>query len=183
MVVPAAVRSTVVALLRRKLILALVVGAASFASVYAFAASLNVSSQSLGAGNSVVASCAPSTGASAVTLTASYSTTYDSSFGGYKVSKVTLNATLTSSGAATAIPVGCAGKLVTVDLAAAGPAYTSLGEATATIPASPPNPAPGSTFDIPMPANGTGTAVASGGTGVFPVKAQDVGNVSVVIAG
>jgi hypothetical protein len=183
MVISAAIKGTVAALLRRKLILAGLVGVASFVSVYAFAASLNVSSQSLGAGNSVVASCAPSTGPGAVTLTASYSTTYDSSFGGYKVSKVTLNATLTATGATTAIPIGCAGKLVTVDLAAAGPAYTSLGEAQATIPASPPNAAPGSTFDVTMPANGTGTTVASGGTGVFPVKAQDVGNVSVVIAG
>lgn len=162
----AALKALITAALRKRLVLALTVGGVIFSSVYAFAATLSVGTDSLGAGNSVVASCAGST-----TLTASYTTTYDSTFAGFRVSNVRLTANAGN------IPAACANKSLTVNLAApVASGSTSLGQVTTTLPAS-----PGTYFDIAIPATG-GTAPPTG-TGVFPVHAQDVGNVSVVISG
>jgi hypothetical protein len=147
---------TVSALLHRKLFLAIVLGGATFASVYAFAASLNVSSKTLGAGNAVVASCVPGTD----TVTASYGTTYDSTLPGYRVSSVILTGSAPTSLSA------CGSKGVTVDLT--GTSNASLGEVTTTLPAS-----PGTSVTITVPATGA----------PFPVNAANVTGVSVVIAG
>jgi hypothetical protein len=163
-------------IVRRKLVLAAVLGATSFASVYAFAATLNVSSQSLGAGNSVVTSCVPST----IKLAASYTTTYDSTIPGYRVDKVTLTAyTNPVSGTAvvTNVPIGCANLAVGVDLAQPGNA--SIADVRTTVPSGV-SVGNVSSFDVNIPA--TGPAVAPN-SGTFPVKASDVGNVSVVISG
>ena len=102
--------------LKRKPILALVVGAVVFSSAFAFAATLSVTSNTLGAGNAAVTSCA--TG-----VTTSYAVAYDSTIPGYKVSGVTVTGTLTS----------CSGKSATVDLV--NSSNTSLGQMTHTITA------------------------------------------------
>ena len=47
--------------LRRRLVLALVVGGVVFATAYAFAATLAVTSKSLGAGNTTVTACTSNT--------------------------------------------------------------------------------------------------------------------------
>jgi hypothetical protein len=99
--------------LKKKGILAVVVGALVFSSAYAFAATLGVTSNSLGAGNASVTSCAAS-------VTAAYTTTYDSTIPGYRVSGVNLN-NLTA----------CSGKAITVDLTGAGNA--SLSQVTYTV--------------------------------------------------
>jgi hypothetical protein len=149
----AATKRFVFGLVRRKLALASVAGALMFVSVYAFAASLNVSSQTLGAGNSVVASCIPSP---ANSVTISYQTTYDSTIPGYRVSQVTINGVLPA----------CANKNVAVTLTNAS--NVSLGEVTTTLGASPP-----SSVAIAVPASGA----------PFPVSAANVTGVHVVIAG
>ena len=69
----------------KRAIVALLIGAAVFGGIYGLAASLNVSSKSLGAGNTSVAAC------QSATLTASYATTYDSTIPGYKVGVVTVS--------------------------------------------------------------------------------------------
>jgi hypothetical protein len=69
----------------RRAIVALLIGAAVFGGIYGLAASLNVSSKTLGAGNTAVAAC------QSATLTASYATAYDSTIPGYKVGVVTVN--------------------------------------------------------------------------------------------
>ena len=99
--------------LKKKGILAVVVGALIFSSAYAFAATLGVTSSSLGAGNASVATCA-------ATVTAAYTTAYDSTIPGYRVSGVNIN-TLTA----------CSGKTITVDLTGAGNA--SLSQVTYTV--------------------------------------------------
>ena len=76
----------------KRFAVALIVAGVVFSGIYGLAASLGVSSQSLGAGNSVVAAC------QATTLTATYNTAYDSAVPGYKVSTVTVNGLDTTSG-------------------------------------------------------------------------------------
>jgi membrane-bound inhibitor of C-type lysozyme len=102
--------------LRKKPVLALVVGAVVFSSAFGFAATLGVSGQTLGAGNAAVSSCAAS-------VTTAYSVAYDSTIPGYKVSGVTVTGTLTS----------CSGKSMTVDLV--NSANSSLVSMTHTITA------------------------------------------------
>ena len=98
---------------KKKWLLAIVVGSLVFSSAYAFAATLNVTSASLGAGNATVSSCAAS-------VTAAYTVAYDSTIPGYRVSGVNLN-NLTS----------CSGKAITVDLTNA--ANASLSQVTYTV--------------------------------------------------
>lgn len=69
----------------RRAIVALLIGTAVFGGIYGLAASLNVSTKSLGAGNTAVAACQSGT------LTASYATAYDSTIPGYKVGVVTIS--------------------------------------------------------------------------------------------
>ena len=102
----------------KKLVVALAGGATVFGGVYGLAASLNLTSDSLGAGQSVVAAC------QAGALNATYTSTYSASLPGYNVTTVTLTG-LTST---------CYSKAYKVTLYGAG--GTSLGEATGTTPAS-----------------------------------------------
>jgi len=103
----------------KRALIALAIGAAVFGGIYGLAASLDVSSSSLGAGNTTVASCQQ-----AGTVTVSYTgTTYASSVPGYQATQVTLgNLDLTNCGA----------KAVKVTLTGSG--NTSLGEQTDTVP-------------------------------------------------
>jgi len=91
-------------MLRKRVVLALVASATVFGAVFAFAASLNVASANLSAGNQSVISC-DSDGVSTT-----YTTTYDSSIPGYKVSGVTV----------TGIASGCDGKTVAITLTGSG---------------------------------------------------------------
>ncbi len=85
---------------------------------YAFAASANVSSDSISAGTAVTASCQVST------LTATYPAaglSYDSVIPGYKVATVNL----------TGVAAGCVGKTAKLELT--GASNTPLGDSTATL--------------------------------------------------
>jgi hypothetical protein len=101
-----------------KLVLAAVVASIVFAGVYGFAASLGLTSSSLGAGNAVVASCGSG-------IQAAYTTAYSSSLPGYSVSAVNLSS----------IPAGCLSKSYSVQLTGAGGATVGA-EMTGTLPAS-----------------------------------------------
>jgi hypothetical protein len=103
--------------------LALLVGAVVFAGIYGLAASLNLSSDSLGAGSSVVAACQSGT------ATVSYSPTYSASLPGYQTTTVTLGNLDTSSS-------GCGGKAVRVSLTGPSGSNALLGEQTGTVPTS-----------------------------------------------
>src|SRR5437879_13611997 len=104
--------------------LALALGAATlvFGAVLGLAASLGVTSKTLGAGNSSVVAC------QAGTLTASYTTSYDATIPGYKVGVVTISGLDTTSG------TNCASKAYKITLTGSGNA--SLAEVTGTTPAS-----------------------------------------------
>jgi hypothetical protein len=103
--------------LKRALIAALV-GVMAFGTFYGLAASLNVSSDSLGAGDVTVAAC------QAATLTATYTTSYSASTPGYTVGTVTV----------TGLAATCYSKAYKITLS--GSAGASLGEATGTTPSS-----------------------------------------------
>jgi hypothetical protein len=92
-----------------------VVGVVVFGSVTAFAASLSVTSKTLGSGNATVASCN-------ATVSVSYNTTYASTIPGYKVT----TAPVTSA-------VGCATMAYKVTLT--GASSVSLAEITGTLDA------------------------------------------------
>jgi len=102
----------------KRALVALGVGSAIFAGVYGLAASLNVSSSGLGAGNVSVAAC------QAGTLTSSYATAYSSSTPGYNVGVVTVNGLAST----------CYSKSFKVTLV--NSSNTSLGEVTGTAPSS-----------------------------------------------
>jgi hypothetical protein len=114
----------------KRALLTTLVGAIVFASIYALAASLTVSSSSLGAGSSVVAACQP--GTVNVTYTPSYGSGAPA---GYRATTVTLNGLDTSAG-------GCGGKTAKATLTGPGASNASLGEATGTVPNS------GTTLDL-----------------------------------
>lgn len=111
-------RNTVKALAAKKTLFALVLALTIFGAVYGFAATLNVGSDQLSAGNATVASCQASG-----TPTGTYSVAYDSTLGGYKVSGVTV----------TGLDAGCATKGVSVTLT--GAANANLSTITGTVPA------------------------------------------------
>jgi hypothetical protein len=106
----------------KRLLIALALGGVIFGGVYGLAASVGVTSQTLGAGNSAVAAC------QAGTLTASYATTYDATVPGYEVTSVTVNGLDTTSG------TNCASKAYKITLT--GASNASLVETTGTTPAS-----------------------------------------------
>lgn len=89
---------TIRAALRKRLVLAIVVGGIVFSTVYGFAATLTVSTTNLSAGNAAVASCTAS-------VSASYSVAYDSTLPGYRVSQVTVSGI-----------TGCTSRTIVVDL-------------------------------------------------------------------
>ena len=80
-------------LAKKKTLFALVLALTIFGAVYGFAATLNVGTNQLSAGNATVASCQASG-----TPTGTYSVAYDSTLPGYKVSGVTV----------TSLDAGCA---------------------------------------------------------------------------
>ena len=98
----------------KRFVVALLIGGVVFAGIYGLAASLGVSSQKLGAGNSAVAAC------QAGTLTASYATTYDSSIPGYKVGVATVNGLDTTSG------TNCSPSMLITTPSAISPASRSI---------------------------------------------------------
>ncbi|HEX6788898.1 MAG TPA: hypothetical protein VF091_06620 [Gaiellaceae bacterium] len=109
--------STIKALRQKKTIFALLLALTIFGAVYGFAATLNVGTNQLSAGNATVASC-QQTG----TPTGTYSVAYDSTLGAYKVSGVTV----------TTLDTNCAGKTVSVTLTGTG--NSNLGTVTGTVP-------------------------------------------------
>jgi len=104
-------------LVQRKTLFALVLALTIFGAVYGFAATLNVGTNQLSAGNATVASCQ-----SSGTPTGTYSVAYDSTLPGYKVSGVTV----------TGLDTLCASKAVSVTLT--GAANSNLGTVTGTVP-------------------------------------------------
>jgi hypothetical protein len=132
-------------LARKKTLFALVLALTIFGAVYGFAATLNVGTNQLSAGNATVASCQ-----AAGTPTGTYSVAYDSTISAYKVSGVTV----------TGIDAGCATKAVSVTLT--GAAGANLGTITGTGPAGGGSLAltPGSVISA---ASVTGVAVAING--------------------
>lgn len=101
----------------KRIILALVTGIAVFGGIYALAASLNLSTTSLGAGNSAVAAC------QAATLNVTYTPSYSTTIPGYAAGTVTVG-NLQST---------CYSMAYRITLYGAG--GTSLGEVTGTTPA------------------------------------------------
>jgi hypothetical protein len=106
----------------KRLLLALVIAALIFGGVYGLAASLNVNTQTLGAGNTAVAAC------QSTALTVSYATSYDSTIPGYEMNTVTVNGLDTTS------TPNCASKAYKISLT--GSSNTQLTEVTGTTPAS-----------------------------------------------
>jgi hypothetical protein len=133
------------ALAAKKTIFALVLALTIFGAVYGFAATLNVGTNQLSAGNATVASCQASG-----TPTGTYTVAYDATLAAYKVSGVTV----------TGIDAGCATKSVSVTMT--GAAGANLGTLTGTAPAGGGSLAltPGSTISA---ASVTGVAVAIAG--------------------
>jgi 1-aminocyclopropane-1-carboxylate deaminase/D-cysteine desulfhydrase-like pyridoxal-dependent ACC family enzyme len=102
----------------KRTLIALMAGVMTFGAAYGLAAGLNLTSDTLGAGDTVVAACQSGT------LTATYSSSYSSSLPGYEVGTVTV----------TGMAASCHSKAYKVTLYGSGNA--SLGEATGTTPAS-----------------------------------------------
>jgi len=102
----------------KRFLLILAAGALSFATVYGFAASLNLNTDSLGAARTVVAAC------QATALTATYTSTYSAAAPGpgYTVGTVTVNG----------LAASCYSKPFKVTLA--NGSDVSLGESTGTTP-------------------------------------------------
>jgi hypothetical protein len=100
----------------KRILLILAAGLIAFGSMYGLAASLNLTSDSLGAGTATVAAC------QSATLNATYSTTYSATAPGYTVGTVTV----------TGLASTCYGMPYKITLS--GAAGASLGEATGTTP-------------------------------------------------
>ena len=101
---------------RTRLLAAIIAGVTVFATVFAVAASLNVTSPTLGAGTATVASCDTDG------VATSYTVTYTAAAGGYTVGSVTVTGIATP---------GCDGKTMKVTLV--GSADASLAEQTVTL--------------------------------------------------
>jgi hypothetical protein len=100
-----------------KLVFAAIVSCLVFAGVYGFAASLNLTTNGLGAGNAVVSACG--TG-----IQAAYTTAYVPAIPGYSVSQVNLSS----------IPLACQGKAYKIQLTGGGGATVGP-ELTGSLPA------------------------------------------------
>lgn len=83
------------ALAKKRTLFAIVLALTIFGAVYGFAATLSVGSNSLSAGNIAVASC------QATPVTGTYTTAYDSTVPGYKVSSVIVTGIATTCGSKT----------------------------------------------------------------------------------
>jgi hypothetical protein len=107
------------AIAKKKTLFALMLALTIFGAVYGFAATLNVGTDQLSAGNATVASCQPA----GTPATGTYAVAYDSTLPGYKVSGVTV----------TGLDAACASKPVSVTLT--GTSAANLGTITGTVPA------------------------------------------------
>lgn len=105
----------------KRALTAAAIGLLVFSGVYGFAASLSVTSDSLGAGSSAVAAC------QAAALNVTYTPSYQSTLPGYEATTVTVNG-LNETAAY------CGGKAIRVTLTGPGASNASLGEQTATLP-------------------------------------------------
>lgn len=122
----------------KRILLTVVTGAITFSVVYGLAASLNLTTDSLGAATTTVAACQNGT------LNATYTSAYSTTAPGYTTGTVTV----------TGLAASCYGKDYRVTLS--GAAAASLGEATGTTPTS------GATFVAtfaPAPAAAAVTAI------------------------
>jgi hypothetical protein len=104
----------------KRTMIGLLIGGAIFAGVYGFADSLNITSNTLGAGSSVVAAC------QTATINVSYTASYSSSAPGYVATTVTLNNLDETAG-------HCGGATAKVTLTGPGGSNASLGEQSATL--------------------------------------------------
>jgi len=102
----------------KRILAAIIAALITFGGVYGLAASLNLTSDSLGAGTVAVAAC------QAGALNATYTSTYSGTAPGYTVGTVTV----------TGLAATCYSKPYKVTLS--GAASVSLGEATGTTPSS-----------------------------------------------
>jgi hypothetical protein len=100
----------------KRILTAVVAGLITFGGIYGLTASLNLTSDSLGAGNATVAAC------QAGALNATYTTAYAAATPGYTLGTVTV----------TGLAATCYTKAYKVTLSGAG--NVSLGEATGTTP-------------------------------------------------
>jgi hypothetical protein len=91
-------RNSLKALMKKKTLFAFVLALTIFGAVYGFAATLNLNTNQLSAGNAAVASC------QSTTPVASYSVLYDSTLVGYKVGTVTV----------TSLDPACATKAISI---------------------------------------------------------------------
>jgi hypothetical protein len=102
----------------KRLIAGIAAALLTFGSVYGLAASLNLTTDGLGAATTVVAAC------QSATLNATYTSAYSASTPGYTVSTVTISG----------LAASCYSKAYKITVA--GAASASLGEATGTTPSS-----------------------------------------------
>jgi hypothetical protein len=135
-------------LAKRRTLFALLLALTIFGAVYGFAATLNVGTNALSAGNATVASCQASG-----TPTGTYTVAYDSTVPGYKVTGVTV----------TGMDPGCNGKTVSVTLTGASSASLASGSATYSSAGSNTTVAIGSLSATPSAALVTGISVAVNG--------------------
>jgi hypothetical protein len=104
-------------LAKRRFLLATIAAVTVFGAVYGFAASLNLTSNKLSAGNATVASC------QSTSPNATYTVSYNATTGDYDVASVVV----------TGLDSACGSKPMNVTLQGSG--NTSLGEITGTVPA------------------------------------------------
>jgi hypothetical protein len=109
--------NSIKALMKKKTLFAFVLALTIFGAVYGFAATLNLSTNQLSAGNATVASC------QTTTPVASYAVAYDSTLVGYKVGTITV----------TSLDAACATKAISVTLT--GAAGANLATVTGVVPA------------------------------------------------
>jgi 1-aminocyclopropane-1-carboxylate deaminase/D-cysteine desulfhydrase-like pyridoxal-dependent ACC family enzyme len=102
----------------KRLIAAVIAGLVTFGGIYGLAASLNLTTDSLGAADTVVAAC------QATAMNATYTSSYSAATPGYNVGTVTV----------TGLAAGCYSKAYKITLSTA--ANASLGEATGSTPSS-----------------------------------------------
>jgi hypothetical protein len=110
-------RNSLKALMKKKTLFAFVLALTIFGAVYGFAATLNLNTNQLSAGNATVASCQAST------PVASYAVAYDTTLGGYKVGTVTV----------TSLDSACAGKTASVTFTGTN-GTVNLGAITGVVP-------------------------------------------------
>ena len=103
----------------KRSLLALLAGVVVFGAVLGLAASLNLTTDTLGAGNAVVAAC------QVPALNTSYTSTYAAGQPGYQVTTVTVSG----------VAAGCQNKAYKLTLSGVGASNASLGEQTGTTPA------------------------------------------------